>query len=195
MRAGLLLIRQKRYADAVMALGKAASLAPDNARYAYVYAVALQETGKPAEALAVLEQAHQAHPGDANILMALASGSLQQGDRESALRYTQDLARLAPDDPNVRQLQQALGIVGPEPALQLPNRSSWPSSRGGRKRSVRCGSWRRSKPCAARALAKRCAISSANTPPPRMPAAEAGVVQPAVAALPDQRQHVPRPRR
>ena len=110
---GLLLIRQKRYADAVMALGKAASLAPDNARYAYVYAVALQETGKPAEALAVLEQAHQAHPGDANILMALASGSLQQGDRESALRYTQDLARMAPDDPNVRQLQQALGIVGP----------------------------------------------------------------------------------
>ena len=40
-------------------------------------------------------------------------GSLQQGDRESALRYAQDLARMAPDDPNVRQLQQALGIAGP----------------------------------------------------------------------------------
>ena len=110
---GLLLIRQQRYADAVAALGKAARLAPDNARYAYVYAIALQETGKPAEALAVLEQAHERHPVDTDILMALATGSLQRGDRDGALRYGKDLARLAPNDPTVRQLLEAIGPAAP----------------------------------------------------------------------------------
>ena len=63
--------------------------------------------------LAVLEQAHQRHPDDTDILMALATASLQQGDRDRALRYTQALARLAPNDPNVRRLQDAIGPVGP----------------------------------------------------------------------------------
>lgn len=110
---GLLLIRQQRYAEAVTALGKAASLAPGNARYAYVYAVALQETGRPREGLAILEQAHARHPGDVDILLALASASLQRGDRVSASRYAQDLARLAPGDPQVQQLLQAVGPPGP----------------------------------------------------------------------------------
>lgn len=110
---GLLLIRQQRYADAVAALGKAARLAPDNGRYAYVYAVALQETGKPGEGLAVLEQAHQRHPDDTDILLALATASLQQGDRDKARRYTQALARLAPNDPNVRRLQELVAPIGP----------------------------------------------------------------------------------
>ena len=65
------------------------------------------------EGLAVLEQAHQRHPDDTDILLALATASLQQGDRDRALRYTQALARLAPNDPNVRRLQDAIGPVGP----------------------------------------------------------------------------------
>ena len=110
---GLLLIRQQRYADAVAALGRATRFAPDNARYAYVYAVALQETGKSGEAAAVLERAYEQHPTDTDILMALATGSLQRGDRTNALRYGSELARLSPDDPNVHQLLQAIGVPPP----------------------------------------------------------------------------------
>ena len=53
------------------------------------------------------------HYADGEKRYILAPRNLQQGDRERALRYTQDLARVAPDDPNVRQLQQTLGIPGP----------------------------------------------------------------------------------
>jgi Flp pilus assembly protein TadD len=110
---GLLLIRQQRYGEAVTALGKAARLAPENARYAYVYAVALQETGKLGESASVLEQAHERHPTDTDILFALATGSLQRGDRDGALRYGNELARLAPGDPNVRRLLQAIAPGAP----------------------------------------------------------------------------------
>ena len=47
---GLLLIRQQKYRRSRRGPGKAADLAPDNPRYAYVYAVALQETGRPGDA-------------------------------------------------------------------------------------------------------------------------------------------------
>jgi Flp pilus assembly protein TadD len=42
---GLALVRLKRSPEAVSELGRAAELDPADARYAYVYAVALQSTG------------------------------------------------------------------------------------------------------------------------------------------------------
>ncbi len=54
---GLLLVRRKDMPAALAELGRAAALAPDNPRFAYVYAVALQSTGKRREALAVAESA------------------------------------------------------------------------------------------------------------------------------------------
>ena len=105
---GLLLIRQKKYREAVAALGKAAELAPDNARFAYVYAVALQDSGRPGEAVAVLERAHAAHPADPDILFSLAAILLQQGDLDSARRYAQELVRVAPAYPNARELLRAV---------------------------------------------------------------------------------------
>ena len=59
---GLLLIRQQKYRDAVAALGRAAGSAPDNPRYAYVYAVALQETGRAGEAVDVLRAGRPPQP-------------------------------------------------------------------------------------------------------------------------------------
>ena len=56
-------------------LGTAARLAPDNARYAYVYAVALHDTGHGAEAVTVLRQALVRHPNDTELGSALASYS------------------------------------------------------------------------------------------------------------------------
>ena len=56
---GLLLVRQHNYMEALPLFREAAALAPDNARYAFVYAVALNSTGSKAEATAVLERAHK----------------------------------------------------------------------------------------------------------------------------------------
>src|SRR5450631_794231 len=47
---GLLLVRLRNYAEALPQFREAAALAPDNARYAYVYSIALNSTGSAAEA-------------------------------------------------------------------------------------------------------------------------------------------------
>jgi predicted Zn-dependent protease len=49
-----------------------AQLRPDVPRYAYVYGVALQETGEVQRALQVLTEAHERHPADREILVRLA---------------------------------------------------------------------------------------------------------------------------
>jgi Flp pilus assembly protein TadD len=61
---GLLLVRRKDMPAALAELKKASDLAPDDPRFAYVYAVALHSTGKQQEALAVTEAALQRAPGD-----------------------------------------------------------------------------------------------------------------------------------
>jgi Flp pilus assembly protein TadD len=61
---GLLLVRRRDMPTALAELGRAAALAPDDPRFAYVYAVALQSTGKRGEALAVTESALENAPGD-----------------------------------------------------------------------------------------------------------------------------------
>jgi tetratricopeptide (TPR) repeat protein len=61
---GLLLIRRKDMPAAVAELKEATELAPDDPRFAYVYAIALHGTGKQREALAVTETALQRAPGD-----------------------------------------------------------------------------------------------------------------------------------
>jgi tetratricopeptide (TPR) repeat protein len=68
---GRLLVRRHEYARALDLLRRAHELAPDNARDAYVYAIALNSTGAPAEAKALFEQAHQRHPADRDVLDAL----------------------------------------------------------------------------------------------------------------------------
>jgi len=70
---GLSLIRQRKFPEAVEELGAAARLAPDNARYAYVYGVALHDTGHGPEAVTVLERALARHPNDSAIAAALAT--------------------------------------------------------------------------------------------------------------------------
>ena len=60
---GLALIRQQRSREALEPLGRAAELAPEQARYAYVYAVALHDAGQPDRALAALRSTHAAASG------------------------------------------------------------------------------------------------------------------------------------
>jgi len=72
---GLSLIRQRNFPMALEELGTALRLAPDNARYAFVYAVALHDTGHGTESLAVLRQAVARHPNDRALVDALANYS------------------------------------------------------------------------------------------------------------------------
>ncbi len=104
---GLWLIRQQKYPEAVAELGRAAELGTDNPRYAYVYAVALQETGRAGDAVPVLETALGRHPNDPDLLFTLAAILLQSGDFAGASRYAQTLVRVAPGYPNARELLQA----------------------------------------------------------------------------------------
>ncbi len=101
---GLLKIRQKQYPEALSLLAKAAALAPDNARYSYVYAVALNSTGHPDGAIAVLQQAHQKRPADLQILNGLIAFERDQGNLPSAISYAEQLIQLAPDDPNAKAM-------------------------------------------------------------------------------------------
>ena len=84
---GLLLVRERRMPEAVAALEKAAALAPDNPHYAFVYAIALDSTGKPAKALAVLAEAQRRFPGDREILDGLVDISRRVGDDAAAARW------------------------------------------------------------------------------------------------------------
>ena len=99
---GLLKIRQKDYAAAMTLLERAAKLAPQRVHYSYVYAVALNSTGRPDEAISVLQQAHQRRPADREILFGLVAFERDKGNLSAATEYAHQLVLLAPEDPEAR---------------------------------------------------------------------------------------------
>ncbi len=101
---GLLKVRQKQYPEALSLLAKAAALQPNNTNYSYVYAVALNSTGHPDGAIAVLQQAHQKRPADRQVLTGLIAFERDKGNLPVAITYAQQLLQLAPDDPDARAL-------------------------------------------------------------------------------------------
>jgi Flp pilus assembly protein TadD len=105
---GLTLVRLKRLDEALGEFRLAAQLAPEQARYAYVHAVALNSAGRGSEAIAVLKDSLVRHPDDRETLLALISFNRQGGDISAAVAYAQQLARMAPTDPNVTRLLQDL---------------------------------------------------------------------------------------
>jgi len=105
---GLLLARQQRAEEAVEELGRAVALLPGDARYAYVYGVALHSIGETDRAVAVLDGAHQRHPADRDLLIALATISRENGSTSAAVEYARKLVALSPQDPAARQLLEQL---------------------------------------------------------------------------------------
>jgi Flp pilus assembly protein TadD len=101
---GLALVRQKRSADAVKALAEAARLDPSNGRYAYVYAVAVNDAGDARRASTILEEALRRHPYDRDVLFGLALYAQQAGRRDAALRHATLLRELEPENPEIAQL-------------------------------------------------------------------------------------------
>lgn len=80
--------------EALRELERATLLQPGNARFAYVYAVALHSTGKADAAIAKLEKALLAHPNDRDVLAALASFHQARGENAAANRYDERLKAL-----------------------------------------------------------------------------------------------------
>jgi tetratricopeptide (TPR) repeat protein len=93
---GLSYVRQRRMKEALASLGDAARLDPANPRYAYVYAVALHDAGREADAIATLRAALERHPHDREVLGALAAYTRRRGDAAAAAAYERRLADLAP---------------------------------------------------------------------------------------------------
>ncbi len=105
---GLLLVRERREPEALPHLAAAAQLDLANARFAYVYAVALNGAGQTDKAIEVLEDDVRRHPYDRDSLGALAQFYSNTGNRRRALAFANRLAQVDPDDPQVRQLLRKL---------------------------------------------------------------------------------------
>jgi Flp pilus assembly protein TadD len=106
-------VRQKRTGEALAELALAAKLAPEDARFAYVYGVALHDTGKPAEAMKVLQAALARHPYDRDLLFALASFERAAGDAARAREHARLLRELEPQNRDFARLAAELGAQGP----------------------------------------------------------------------------------
>jgi len=105
---GLSFARKGDMAQALEWLQKAARLGPDDPRYAYVYAIALHDTGKPGLAITALKTSLLRHPYDMATLNALVSYQVEAGDLQSALENAGTLAALAPGNAAMRNLIQTL---------------------------------------------------------------------------------------
>ena len=105
---GLTLVRLKRGDEALGELRQAAALDTDQARYAYVYAVALHSAGHRSEAVATLNDNFARHPDDRDTLMALISFSREAGDIGSALEFAEKLRQIVPDEQALTALIEEL---------------------------------------------------------------------------------------
>lgn len=99
---GLWYVRNKMPEKAMADLKRAARLAPDNARYQYVYAVGLAGTDVPG-AVKILEASLQKHSGELATLDALAYYSDVLGQKTTADLYRQKAAALRQFTPRTPQ--------------------------------------------------------------------------------------------
>jgi tetratricopeptide (TPR) repeat protein len=112
---GLLLVRAKRGGQALDSLAAAAHLDPGNARYAYVYAIALHDGDQLHLAISTLEASLRLHPYYRDSLGAVVNFLGESGDAASALPYAQRLLELEPANPQLRQLVEHLSATSGPP--------------------------------------------------------------------------------
>ncbi|EIK53266.1 hypothetical protein YO5_09355 [Stutzerimonas stutzeri TS44] len=110
---GLSLVRQQRKDEAFGHLEQAQQLAPQEARYAFALALALQPQA-PGKALALVRSSLQRHPNDANLLWLAAAYSLAQGEPAAAAEHAERLLRVNPGSRQAQALlQQARARLAP----------------------------------------------------------------------------------
>ncbi len=93
---GLLLVRTGRMDEALEELRLAAEAAPDQARFVYVYGVALGGADRTAEAVAVFNAGLLTHPRDRELLFALAALYRDLGDIDNGRRIALRLQAAEP---------------------------------------------------------------------------------------------------
>jgi predicted CXXCH cytochrome family protein len=91
---GLLLVRKQQNEKAVESLRLATELDTSSARYVYVYAVALNSTGKVDLAIRIMQDAHNRFPENVDILSALVAFHRDAGNDFSAQAYMNKLRKL-----------------------------------------------------------------------------------------------------
>ena len=83
-------------------------MAPDISTFTYAYALALNKTGQSAQAIRVLITALARHPGDRDILFALAALERDAGELAAARQHARQLVERDPNDGEARALQESL---------------------------------------------------------------------------------------
>ena len=96
---GLALVRQQKKVEALTSLALAAELAPDDPQLGYVYAVALEDSGRGEEARSELVRVLATSPWHRDARLALAGYLAAAGDGPGAERERAALAAINPDDP------------------------------------------------------------------------------------------------
>ncbi|MFV1993467.1 MAG: tetratricopeptide repeat protein [Acidiferrobacterales bacterium] len=105
---GLLYIRKKQLDKALRELKTAWKLQANNARYGYVYAVALNSRGQSQQAMTTLKKIHKQHPTNIDVVSALVAFNRDAGKPKEALVYAKKLQVLLPDNPQIKEMIQAL---------------------------------------------------------------------------------------
>ena len=101
---GLLLVRQDRAQEAFAELALAARLAPDNARYVYVHAIALNSAGQLDEAIAIISAAARDFPADFDIGWAEVTLLRDKGEIDAARDAAARLVERFPANENAISL-------------------------------------------------------------------------------------------
>ena len=107
---GLWLVRQQNLAGAMRSLKNAVELEPNNSRFQYIYAVALDSNGQTKDAIKLLTAAHHQRPVSRDILYALISYNQKAGRLKDAKQYAKILVRVSPWDQNAQTLLDNLSV-------------------------------------------------------------------------------------
>ena len=105
---GLHLVRNENQQPGLKELQSAAELQPENPRFAYVFAVALNSLGQPVEAIEYLYDVKSEFPGDFDIHWALATMLRDQDRNDEARAVAEELAEIYPGVAPLQNLLLAL---------------------------------------------------------------------------------------
>jgi Flp pilus assembly protein TadD len=117
---GLTLVRLGRPADALADLARAAELAPDDPRFAYVYAVALNSAGQVEAALAEVDRGLRLQPLNRDLLTAGALFARDAGLAARARDYVQRLVEAVRTTRRSRPWPRRSGACRTERAPSAP---------------------------------------------------------------------------
>lgn len=103
------LIRQQRHSQALQALAKAVTHAPDNSRYHYIYGIALNSTPQQQnKAIEQFKKSRALFRANPDAITALLNAALQAQDYPKAHLYATELQQLTPNNEQLNQLLKQL---------------------------------------------------------------------------------------